>query len=163
MILDRTKQLLLFYSNKMENFVTQSLHATCPKIPPNIHVCKCQIQPRQNESLFSFKPKLHHSSSSKGRSQRVYHRCAHKQNMWTEEKFTVHFRKAKTTPFLGLLPCNPTCPKTELEYHVLVYSLVPKERHVQKSSNGCTLGIWIVLKESTVGYTVACLISAPYD
>ena len=58
--------------------------------------------------------------------------------------------------------CNPTRPKTELEYHVLVYSTVPKERHLQKESNGRTLGIWIVLKEGH-GCTVACLITAQYD
>ena len=28
------------------------------------------------------------------------------------------------------------------------YSLVPKERHVRKESNGSTLGLYVVLKES---------------
>ena len=32
--------------------------------------------------------------------------------------------------------------------HEVVYSLVPKERHVRKESNGITLGLCVVPKES---------------
>ena len=36
----------------------------------------------------------------------------------------------------------------DIAYNIWMYSLVPKERHVRKESNGSTLGLCVVPKES---------------